>query len=137
MAVSGGSNVVYRPGDIVSFTTGAAVTEGRLVAISGDWTVEETAGESRAVVGVALQTSSAAGDVIPVQLLGYVFRLTASGAVAAGNQVVSAANGAAAALADAAGATAADINHARAVLGVALEAIADTETGRVLVGGSY
>jgi hypothetical protein len=140
VAVSGGKTVVYRPGDIVSFRTSAAVNEGRLVAVSGDMTVSEAAAGSPKVIGVALQTASAANDVIPVQLLGYVFRLQAASAVAAGDEVKAAANGqvqTAPATSFAATYSAADANaqvdNTRAIVGVALEAIAASAQGRVYV----
>lgn len=142
MAVTGGTNVVYKPGSIVSFATSAAVTAGRLVEISGNKTVAHAATKSRKAIGVALQTGSASGDTIAVQLLVYVFKLTASGAITAGDELVAAADGSGkvstapvtattigAAYAEAA--TEQAIDDARAIVGVSFEGIADTASGWV------
>lgn len=135
MAVTGGRFVKWKPGSIVTFTTAAAVTQGRLVEITGAMTVGMAAAGSRKVVGVALQTSDAAGDKIAVQLLGYIIKCRASGAVAAGDEVMAAANGDVQAVAAAGAAyVQAEANNARAIVGVAVEAIANGLEGNVLVG---
>lgn len=137
MAVSGGKNAVYKPGSIVSFAVSAAVTAGQLVEVTGDKTVGPAGAASRKVVGVALQTASAVGDVIPVQIFGFIFNLTASGAIAAGDEVNPAAAGAVATIAASGAAyVQAEANGARSIVGVALQAIANTATGWVLVGKS-
>lgn len=137
MAVSGGANPVFSPGSIVPFAVSAAVTAGRFVEVSGQKTVAPASAGSRKVVGVALQTADAVGDVIPVHLLGYIFTLPAEGAVSAGDELITATGvgneGHVSALAAAGGATAADINNARAVVGVALQDIVDEASGWVLV----
>lgn len=146
MAVSGYKNVVWKPGSIVSFKTSAAVAEGDVVEITGDMTVAPAAADSVKVVGVAMQTASAANDVIAVQLLGFVFRLKAAGAIAAGDQLQAAGAGAVRtrpAFTATIGAAYAEVAtedallDAASILGVALEAIANGQTGRVVVGGSY
>lgn len=95
MAVSGGVTEKFPAGKPITMTTGAAVTAGRLVKISGaDRTVIHATVGSKAVVGVALQTSSASGDKIAVApLCGGVFSLVAAGAVTRGDNVCAAAAG--------------------------------------------
>jgi len=134
VAITGSQQPVYYPGSKLSFKSAAAITKGRLVEITAANTVGQAAAKSQKVVGVAMQSCDAAGDIVEVQVLGYVFKLTASGAISAGDELVAAANGTVQTQAAAAGATATDINNARAVVGIALEAIADTASGRVLVG---
>lgn len=134
MAITGSTQHVFGPGCKLSFKSGAAITKGRLVEISAANTVIMAAVNSQKVVGVAMQTCDAVGDLIEVQVLGYVFKLVAAGAVSAGDEVsVGAVAGTVSTLPVAAAAAAADINKARAVIGIALEAIADTASGRVLV----
>jgi hypothetical protein len=134
MAITGSQPVKYHPGSKVTFKSAAAITAGRLVEITAANTVGMAAAKSQKVVGFAMQSCDAAGDQIEVQLLGYVVRLTAAGAVAAGDElVVGAVAGTVSTQAAAAAATLTDINNARAVVGIALEAISDTNTGRVLV----
>ncbi|HLB03861.1 MAG TPA: hypothetical protein VJK66_02480 [Gaiellaceae bacterium] len=135
MAVSGGKTFVYEAGAAVSFAVSAAVTEGKLVECSGNKTVATAAAESQKVVGVALQTASAVGDVIAVKIRGYIMKMRAEGAVAAGDELNAAADGSGdvTTLPVAATAVAEDINDARSVIGIALEAIADEAEGWVLV----
>lgn len=133
MAITGSKPIKYMPGSKVSFKSAAAITAGRMVEITAANTVGMAGANSQKVVGFAMQSCDAAGDIIEVQLLGYVVLCTAAGAVSAGDEVSCGANGTVSTQAAAAGATAADINKARSVIGIALEAIADTATGRVLV----
>jgi hypothetical protein len=58
-----------------------------------------------------------------------VWNLTATGAIAAGDQVIAAANGTVSSLAAAGAATLTDINNARAIVGIALEAISNGQQG--------
>lgn len=143
MAVSGGVNPLYTPGMRVSMAVSAAVTAGTLVEVSGDNTVGPASAGSKKVVGVALQTASVAGDVIAVLLNGYVFKIKAEGAVTAGD-LVTAATGAgneghvSTLLIDTTATVnettvEAAINAGLGAVGVALEAIADEATGKVLV----
>lgn len=129
MAVSGGSTVKYRPGSIVTFKAGGAITEGSFVEITGDNQVGQAAAASVKIVGVALQTAGAAGDLIPVQLTGYVMVMTAKGAVSAGDPVGAASDGSAAVSTI----TVAAFGDVRKVAGIALQAIADAATGPIYV----
>lgn len=134
MAITASQQNVFPPGSKLSFKSAAAITKGRLVEITSANTVQMAAVNSQKVVGVAMQTCDAVGDLIEVQVLGYVFKLVAAGAVSAGDELsVGAVAGTVSTLPAAAAAAAADVNKARAVIGVALEAIADTAAGRVLV----
>ena len=137
MAVSGGIHPVYTPGGRVSFAVSAAVTAGQLVEVTGDKTVGPAGAGSRKVVGQALQTASASGDVIPVQIFGFISNLTASGAIAAGDEVNPAAAGAVATLAASGAAyVQAEANNARSIVGVALPASSNAATGWILIGKS-
>jgi hypothetical protein len=101
-------------------TASAAITGGQVLVVSGVGTAAPSGGASLAVVGVAA-FDAASGDSVTVLPLTRetIHRLTASGTVTAGDQVISAAGGKVAALAAAAGAAASDINAARQVIGVA------------------
>ncbi len=81
----------YIEGKAVPFTASAAVTEGQVVELSGAEQVAPTAGASSKVVGVALM-DAAANEKVTVITEGVV-EVTASGAIAAGDRVKSAANG--------------------------------------------
>jgi hypothetical protein len=120
----------------VTMSAGAAITAGRLVEVTGNRVVGQAGAASLKVVGVALEGSDGVGaptaDKITVAT-GGVFLLTATGAIAAGDQLIAAANGTVSTLAAAAAATLTDINNARAVVGKALEAISNGQTGRVLL----
>jgi hypothetical protein len=134
MAITGSKQPVFWPGSKLSFKSGAAITAGRLVEITGVETVSMAAANSQKVVGVAMQSCDAVGDIIEVQVLGYVFTLVAAGAVTAGDELsVGAVAGTVSTQPAAAAATLADINKARSVLGIALDTAIDTATLRVLV----
>jgi hypothetical protein len=96
MAVTGGLTCKYRPGSIVTMKVSAAVTQGAPLQVSGDGTVATAPTGSTKIVGIALQTASAANDLIAVQVNGYVFVLTAKGAITAGDPVGAASDGSAA-----------------------------------------
>lgn len=128
MALSGGATPVYKPGSVVTFTTGGAVAAGALVEVTADLTVSQAAAGSIKVVGVALQTSSGAGDKLPVQIVGYVFNMKAKGAIVAGAPVGAASDGSAA-VSTITPAAYADLQK---IFGMALQAIADGATGWVL-----
>lgn len=139
MAVTGGVVTPYAAGSPpVTFAVSAAVVAGKLVEISGNMTVAHAAAGSRKCIGMALQSGSAIGDKIAVQLFGDVCTLTAAGAVTAGDElVVGAVAGTVSTLAaSGAGYVQAEANNARAIVGIGLEAISDTLTGRVLVTGA-
>jgi len=83
----------FKPGAVVTFTATADVTGGRLVSLSGSRAVATSAADSTAVVGVA------AADVVSGEKVAVYTRptgvhgLVASGAIAIGAKVISAANG--------------------------------------------
>ena len=106
----------------VTMTASAGVTGGQLVALTGGRRVAPAGAGSTAVIGVA-ENDAAAEANVPVGMSG-VYRLTASGAIAAGATCVA---GAAGTVATAAGPA------TGAYVGKALEAIADGETGLVAV----
>lgn len=110
---------LFKPGQAVTLTASAAITGGELVAVSGSGTVAKTSAATVAWVGVAAH-DAANGDRLTV-LKGGVQKVTASGGITAGQQVVSAADGKVAALAAWAAASAAD----RQVVGVALTTATD------------
>lgn len=130
MTTQGGIVEYAAPGDHITVTAGATIVGGQMVKLSANRTVIPTAATAEArVLGVALY-NAASGDTNVTVATDGVWPLTASGAIAAGDDLVGAAAGAVAALAAAAGAVAADINNARNVVGMALEAITNTNTGR-------
>jgi len=69
----------------------ADVKKGQVVVISGDMTVAPSTEASASVLGVAMFDAKA-GEPVSVETEG-LFRLTASGAITAGAQVESAADG--------------------------------------------
>jgi predicted RecA/RadA family phage recombinase len=83
---------LFRPGDDVTYTASAAITGGQLVEITGTRSVGPAGAASTKYVGVAL-FDAAAGDSVTIEA-GGVQRPTASGAIAAGDRVQAAANGA-------------------------------------------
>lgn len=115
---------LFMPGDVITVTTSAGVTGGKALMVSGNGTVA-TATATAKVIGVAA-SDIASGAQGPMHGRGQVHISTASGAITAGDQIVSAASGNVSSLAAASGAVAADINNARSVLGVALTTAADT-----------
>lgn len=138
MAKTGGVVEAFPSGATkITCTVAAAITAGRLVEVAGNRTVQMAAADSNKVVGVALEGSdgvgagTAAADKIAVAT-GGVFLLTASGAINAGDKLVAAANGQVSTVAVAA-ATAQSITDTRAIIGIALEAIANGATGHVLL----
>jgi hypothetical protein len=136
MAKTGGVVEAFPSGATkVTMSAGAAITAGRLVEISGNRTVIQAGAISNKVVGVALEGSDGVGaptaDKIAVAS-GGIFLLTATGAIAAGDKVVAGANGTVQTVA-AAAATVQGITDTRAIVGIALEAIANGQTGRVLL----
>lgn len=114
---------LYKPGQAITRSVSADVTGGQLVMVSGSGTVAPASASTPAWVGVAAFDAKT-GDRVNV-LKGGVQRVTASGAITAGDQVVAAANGQVSTLAAASGAVAADINNARSVVGTALSTAAN------------
>jgi predicted RecA/RadA family phage recombinase len=107
----------YLPADRLPRTTSAAVTGGQLLVVSGDDTVAPSAAANAAWLGVAANDADSGAQVV-VYTEG-VHELAASGAIAAGARVISAADGAVATIG-------AETNYAR-VVGVALSAAADNK----------
>lgn len=125
MAVTGG--VVERFGSghpRISRRTSAAVTAGKLVEATGTATrrIQHAGAASVKCVGVAMQTSDAAEDLIGVAT-GGVWNLTASGAITAGDYIICGAAG----VAVSAGAA----PDMRTVVGQAEESIANAQQGPV------
>ncbi|MGN0126069.1 MAG: capsid cement protein [Rhodococcus sp. (in: high G+C Gram-positive bacteria)] len=110
----------FAPGTDVTFTASAAVTGGQLVAITGARTVGPAAAGSSAWIGVAAH-DAANGAKVLVQS-GGIHELTATGAIAAGANVIAAAAGAVATIA-------AETDYSK-VVGVA---IAPAASNKVLV----
>lgn len=82
---------LYRPGQTITRQASAAVTGGQMVVVSGSGTVAASAGASAAWLGVAA-FDAAAGDHVSIEREG-VQRPIASGAITAGDIVVTAAAG--------------------------------------------
>lgn len=111
-------------GPTLSPVATAAITGGRVVEITGNMTVGHAGAASIKAIGVAGR-DAAIGAATPVFTDG-VHDLVASGAIAAGERVVCAADGKVATV---------GAGTAFQVIGIALEAIADTAKGRVRLGG--
>lgn len=118
--VKNGITEYVKPGDVISCTAGGTITGGQLVQLSGNRTVIACTATTHPL-GVALH-DAASGEVVSVATEG-VWPVKASGAVAAGDILVSAAAGAAI--------TDNTTPDAAFLVGIALEAIADTAVGRV------
>jgi predicted RecA/RadA family phage recombinase len=118
--VKNGITEYVKPGDVLTLTAGGTISAGNLVRISGNRTIV-ACDATHAPVGVALH-DAASGDAVSVATEG-VWPVKAAGAVAAGDMLVAAA----------AGAAAPDNTtpDAMFLVGMALEAIADTAVGRV------
>ena len=85
---------LYLPGKAFTTQASAAITGGQAVYVSGSGTVDKTASAANIPIGIAAQDAAASGDKIGVFARGTIHRLTAAGAVTAGDLVESAANGA-------------------------------------------
>lgn len=115
----------YLFGEQINATASAAITGGQQLVVSGNGTVAPAGGASAAHVGTAAMDAATNGRLSYFPR-GKVHVSTASGAITAGDQLVTAAAGKVSSLAAASGAVAADINSARSVIGVALTTAADT-----------
>jgi hypothetical protein len=120
---------VYTPGTAITLTASASIVGGQLVEVSGNGTAAPTpasATPSLKVVGVAA-FDAAAGARVTIHGRGQVHETTANGAVTAGDQLVSGAvAGTVKSLAAVGAAPAqADVNNARAVIGIAITSAAD------------
>ena len=84
----------FEPGAGVPLTVGAtSVVGGRLVEVSTANTIISAAADSAKVLGVAAQDAATGDRVTVFPRSGGVHRLTASGAIAVGARVISAAAG--------------------------------------------
>lgn len=108
---------LFAPGADITFTASAAITGGQLVAVTGARTVGPAAAGSSAWIGVAAHDAANGAKVLVRN--GGVFELTASGAIAAGVNVIAAASGAVAAIG-------AETDYSK-VVGVALAAAASNK----------
>ena len=119
----------YKPGQAITSQASAAITGGRLVAVSGSGTVATAAADSALVVGVAAFDVAASGDKVTI-FNGGVQKLVASGAITAGAGVVSDTGG------KVKSATTATAAAAGTLLGRALTTVAsDGDIVDVLIGG--
>lgn len=82
---------LFKPGEAIPTTASAAITGGQLCGVSGSGTVAPTGGATATWLGVAA-FDVANGDRVTLHK-GGVQRLTASGAITAGDAVIPAANG--------------------------------------------
>lgn len=113
---------VWLPGLTGTFTAAGAITGGDPVEVAGSGTVQKVAGLASAkYVGVA-GADAKTGEPVTVIMARVVHEGLADGAVNAGDQLTASpvAGRQVAALPAATGATAGDINAARAVVGIAL-----------------
>jgi hypothetical protein len=119
----------FKPGQAITSQASAAITGGRLVAVSGSGTVAAAAADSALVVGVAAFDVAASGDKVTI-FNGGVQKLVASGAITAGAGVVSDTGG------KVKSATTATAAAAGTLLGRALTTVAaDGDIVDVLIGG--
>lgn len=81
----------YFPGDRITFKASAAVTGGRIVAISGNKTVAPAVAGSTAIIGIAL-FDAAVNEYVTVATIG-VWDIRANAAVAAGDVLTTAGAG--------------------------------------------
>lgn len=124
----------FKPGEAITQTASAAITGGRLVAVSAAGTVATAGADSANVVGVAAYDVAAAADKVTVFTLrgGGVHKLVASGAIVAGAGVVSDAAGKVKTATTSTAAAAA----AGTLLGIALNTVTtDLDIVDVLTGG--
>lgn len=115
---------LYLPGKAFTTQASAAISGGQAVYVSGSGTVAKTASAANIPIGIAAQDASASGEKIGVFARGTIHRLTAAGAITAGDLVESAANGAVAT-------HTLGTNDAR-VFGIALTTAADTASVTVM-----
>ncbi|MGV9744599.1 capsid cement protein [Rhodococcus zopfii] len=113
---------IRKPGAALVSQASATITGGQLVAVSGNGTVAPAGAGSSAWLGVAA-FDAVSGDKVTIHAVGE-HELTASGAIAAGGVVISAAAGAVAAIG-----SATDYSQ---VVGVAVSAAANGKVRVVL-----
>lgn len=114
---------LFTPGQDFTSQASAAITGGQLLAVSGSGTVAPAGANAANWLGVATQDASN-GDKVGVTS-GGIQRLTASGAVTAGDVLVAAASGQVSTLAAVTTPTAADVTNTRAIVGIALTTAAN------------
>lgn len=110
---------IFSEGESFTRTTSGAVTAGQALVVSGDDTVDASSGASVAYIGIAAYAAASGAEV--TVLSGGVHELAASGAIAAGELVTTAASGAVATQATPSAGN--DIQ----VIGVALKAAASNK----------
>ena len=120
---------IYKPGQALTLKASAAIVGRQVVSVSGSGTVAPAGAASTAVVGVAA-FDAAINDNVTI-FAGGVQAVTASGAITAGDLVVSAAGGQVSTLAAVTTPTAADVTNTRAVIGTALTTAANGAVVRV------
>lgn len=76
-----------------TYTAGAAITGGQVVALSAPDTVSPAGATSKAAVGVAAHDAASGTEVAVWPLPGVTHEVTASAAVAVGDNLATAANG--------------------------------------------
>lgn len=115
------------PGDIYTFTAGGTITGGNVVKIDTTTDMQVLAGTTDNVnnIGVAAR-DAVITQKVPVYCRGTIHRLVAQGAITRGDTVSSGT------VAGSVHTLAAAGTAWRADLGIALESIADTATGRVM-----
>lgn len=109
---------LHKPGQAITRQASATITGGQLLAVTGAGTVGPAGANAVNWLGVAA-ADTASGDNVTVYT-GGVQRLTASGTVTAGDQVVPAAAGQVSTLAVVTTPTPSDVTNTRALVGVAL-----------------
>lgn len=109
---------LFKPGDAYTATASAAITGGKAVYVSGNGTVATATTAANIIIGVAAFDVAASGDKVGVFGRGQIHRLTAAGAITAGDVVEAAAAGAVATHTQ-------GTNDVR-VFGIALTTAADT-----------
>lgn len=115
---------LFKPGDSIPMTASAAIVGGKAVKVSGDGTIATAAAAADLIIGIAAMDAAASGDRLTVWGRGTVHRLTAAGAITAGQVVEAAAAGAVATHTQ-------GTNDVR-VFGIALTSAADTATVQVM-----
>ena len=130
MAATAFKNPIYEDDSNVTFTASGAIAAGAYVEVlTGTMVVGQAAAASVKIIGVSKETV-ATGDLVTVDCLGEIWTVTAKGAVAAGDPIgaVSDGSGAVSTI------TVAAFGDVRKVRGIALQAISDGQTGKVMVG---
>ena len=114
---------LHDDGDSFTRSASAAITGGQLVGVSGSGTVAPTTAAQASWLGVAAFDANS-GDNVTI-FAGGVQRVTASGAVTAGDLLVAAASGQVSTLAAVTTPTAGDVTNTRAIVGLALTTAAN------------